>query len=408
MHVVPFPLLAGLLAAVPAFAAEPCPKITSLKNALECAELRAPEVQKAEAEWRQAKAQVRAAGQWKNPELGADSFHGKSGGENSSETEIALGIPLELGGKIGAREAFAEANASKAEANLALAKADARANVLLKLHRLRQLAHEQEVVDESVGTFTKLVNQYAKRFKLSPEQEMSAAVFRMSKSEYELKRADLYEERAELDSFFQRTLGVNSSSLANALPASPRNWPKLEAGNGAGSPLAQKSLAELRAAQAELEQAKGEAWPTVVLGPSMKLLSEGGKTEKLYGFNLSLPLPLFNFNGAGKEAAAAGAQAAEIGHENLLSEQAKRREELLRVYEQSVAVLSSSLSHQEIEKKHTQMESMFQKGVVPSSLVIEAHRTFVDLEAARNQRELKALSALSSIYALDGKTLEIL
>lgn len=392
-----------------AFGQEDCQgRPPTYQEALRCAEIKSPEVQRALLELERAKTQVGVASQWRNPELSADSVHGKVGSESAGETQVSLGVPIELGGKISARTSVAEGGVAKAEADLFAARASARSAALTKLHRLRQLFHEQEVVEESISTFSKLVTQYAKRFKLSPEQEMSVAVFKMAKSEYELRYAELVEELAGLDSFFKVALGTDTTSLKNSLPPSPKSWPKIGVhSESVNSPKMKASLAALQSAQAELSLAKSESWPTLTLGPSIRLQTQSGSSNQLYGFNLSLPLPLFNTNGAGRAAAAAGVKVAETDKRIVQSELERLREELLRVYEHSVSALGTTLSHQEIERKHSDVEKLFLKGIVPSSLVIEAHRTFVDLEKSRNEREIKALNALAALYTLDGKNLEI-
>jgi len=401
MHLVLIPLRS--------FGLEDCQgKPTSYQDVLRCVEMKSPEVQKALIELDRANAQVKAAGQWRNPEFSADSLHGKLAGDSASETQISLGVPLELGNKISARVSVAESGVAKAEADLLAARSNIRSAAFIKLHRLRQLIHEQEVVEESISTFSKLVSQYSKRFKLSPDQEMSVAVFRMAKSEYELRKTDLLEEFANLDSFFKISLGIDANALARgSLPPPPKSWPKIDVSLTLNSPRMRISAAEVQAAQAGLNLSKSEAWPTVIVGPSVRFQNEGARSDQLYGFNLSLPLPLFNTNGAGRAAAAAGVKVAETEVQLVRTEQEKLHQELVRVYEQSVAVLASTLSHQEVESKHSEVEKLFLKGIVPSSLVIEAHRTFVDLEKSRNEREIKALNALTSLYSLYGKILEL-
>lgn len=392
-----------------AFADEACPsRFSSAQDVISCAEVRSPDVQRALLELNLAKARVGAASQWKNPELSGDSFQGKVGGQNSSETEIGLGVPVELGGKISARKAVAEGGVAQTEAALYDVRSKARAATMLKLHRARQLYHEQEVIDESVATFAKLISQYAKRPKLSPEQELSVAVFRMAKSENDLRKSELQDELTALDSFFRISIGAGLESIKAVLPPSPKSWPKIDgAGKAGASPQFQLLEADLKTAQAELSLAKSESWPTVVLGPSVKIQSGGGNSDQIYGVNLSLPLPLFNMNGAGRTAAAAGVKLFEARRDLGSMELERRREELLMSYRQSIAVLDSTLSHQEIEKKHSDAEKLFLRGIVPSSLVIEAHRSFVELERSRNERELKALESILSIYSLDGKQLEM-
>ncbi len=388
------------------FAAEICSgKLNSAREVIRCLEEKSPEVQRAELELQRAKGLGGVASQWQNPELAADTVSGNSGTENISETNISLGVPIELGGKISARTAVASGTVAKAEAQLFQVRTDARISATIKLHRLRQLFHEQEVIKESITTFSKLVSQYSKRLKLSPEQELSVAVFRMAKSEYDLKYSTVLDELATIETFFQVSLGIGVEELRpNVLP-SPKDWPKLSSPSGVAfvSPEMRAVDAELKTAQAEMTLARSESWPTLTLGPSMKILNEGGRSDELYGLNVSLPLPLFNLGGANRKAASAGLKVAENQRSLVISSQEKIYEELTRTYDQSVAVLNSTLSHEEIERKHSTVERLFLRGVVPSSLVIEAHRSFVELEKSRNERELKAIETLMNIYAIQGK-----
>jgi len=398
-----------LFAGPPSYAKEVCTeKITSYRQAIACAEERSPDVQRAILELERAKAHVRSAGQWKNPELSADSFSGSLGGEKASETEISLGVPIELGGKISARTSAAESLVAKAEVQLFEAKASARNQVFLKLHRLRQLLHEQEVIEESISTFSKLVGQYSQRLKLSPEQEMTSTVFRMSKSEYELKKIEVLEELASLESFLKLSLGTDIGSLKKELPDSPKTWPAVENTSQLNSVKIRLANADVASAQADLSLAQSEAWPTLIVGPSIKLQSEAGRSDQLLGFNVSFPIPVFNANGAGRAAAASGVRVAETAKNLAVNEQEQTNEELVKVYQQSIAVLGSTLSHSDIEKKHAAIEKLFFRGLVPSSLVIEAHRTYVELEKSRNDRELKALSVLLTIYTNQGKEPEFI
>jgi len=383
--------------------------VGTYRSLVECAEARAPGAQNAQLELEKAKAEVQAAGQWKNPELSAEGFRGKVASEDRSETDVALGIPIELGGKISARTSQAESRLEVAEANLQLTKAEVRAQLILKLHRLRQVLHEREVVEEAIGTFSKLVGQYTKRPGLSPEQQISSSVFQLSRSEYELKKAALDDEIFQIDSYLKLAAGVGFEQVKGILPDSPKNWPSIVgAVSGRLSPKQKILNAEVTSAVAGLSVAQSEAWPTLTVGPSVKLLNESGRSSQLMGLNLGLPLPLFNFNGGAKAAASAEVKVSELKQQVGLREQILRREELVKTYEQSVKVMSGSLSHQEIQRRHTEADRLFSKGVVPSSLVIESHRTSFELEKTRHERELKAMEALFEIYAIDGNILEVI
>ncbi len=284
-----------------------------------------------------------------------------------------------------------------------------KSEVFLKLHRLRQVYHEQEIVDEAIETFTKLVNQIGKRSHLSPEQQVSSAVFRMSKSDYEIKRVEILEEIASLDAYFKISIGEEIAKIKSLLPLDIKSWPEFENDYKIGSsPKSKVVQAELDASRAGLSLAKSESWPTITLGPSVQIQNQGDQTSQMYGFNLSLPIPLFNSNNGERALANGGVVVSEVRKSSVVFEEKTRRAELLKVFNESKRALMSILSHKEMENQHAEMDALFAKGIVSSALIIEAHRTFIELEKTRHQREMKAIEAMVSLYVIDGKDWESL
>lgn len=379
-----------------------------------CAETLSLEVQNAQLEVERAKSLSRDAGQWENPEFSAETFHGSVGGEDQSETDISVGLPIALGGKRSAQKNLAKGGQSVAEAKFYEARAKVKIQTLLKLHRLRQLIHEKEIADEAIRTFGKLIVQYGKRPGLSPEQRLSHSVYQLTKSEYELKKNDTLDEILTLDSYFKLNLGLSVDQIKNLLPQSLNQWPTITAplekdlvSSSDFSPTQQILNAELQSAKAELAVARSEAWPDLTIGPSVKLERQGGYSNSLLGLNLSVTFPVLKTNAGARAAAAVGVKIKETRHLFGLREQNLLREELQKIYDQSVLSLKQSLSHDGIEKRHKEAERLFSKGIVPSSLVIETHRTLFELEKIRHERELRALQAMLDIYVIDGKILEV-
>lgn len=406
MKLLLFSIIVSFMAR-PVMAQVTCADARSYQQLVNCAVENSPDVQSAKLEVQRSAAQVKASGQWRNPEFSGETFSGKVGNDDIRETDLALGIPIELGGKLSARKSLAQSGVSLSEAKLYETQARVKVATLLKLYRLKQLLHQQELAQEAIRTFSKLVEQYSKRPALSPEQQLSLSVYGLSKSEYDLKKSATEDEVLAMDTYFKNNLGMSIDQIRDLLPSVPKRWPQLVAGTDSGvSPQARLLDAELKAAKSELAAAQSEAWPTVLIGPSFKMQQEGGQSNNLMGVNLSLPLPLFNMNGAAKAAANAGVQLSETRRNLALREQALKREELEKVYTRAVASLETSLSHEEIEKRHARSEGLFLKGVAPSSLVIETHRTSFELERTRHERELRALESLLEIYILDGTILE--
>ena len=381
-------------------------ELKNYRDAIACAEALSPDVQVADAEVRKAKAEIEAAGQWKNPELSAESFQNTVNGQSNTQMDLALGVPIELGGKISARKSVAQAGAQLAEIRAQQARIQVRTQTLLKLHRLRQAFSEQDALDEAIGTFSKLIGQFSKRPKLSPEQEVSSSVFRMSKSEYEIKKVELTEEFAALNTYFKVNIGKDIQQLKSVLPESVKKWPEFQNDYKPGASSRTKiARAELQISQAQVSVAQSESWPTLTMGPSLQMQNQNGQSNQVLGLNASLPIPVFSTNSGGRAVAKSGANISDLRKTSIEKEEEKQREELLRVLDESKKVLDTTLSHQELLQRHHDVETSFLKGVVPSALVVEAHRTFIELGRSRNQRELKAIEAMFQIQNIDGNNL---
>lgn len=403
--------LAMTLSLAPVFAGaveEPCHAVNNANQLVLCAESRSPEVLKAESYLNVKKAAVGQSSQLLNPELSSEYVTGKSSGQNQSEFDLSLAFPIEVGGGRSARKSLAEAEVKKAEAELIKVRAEVRKQVILNLTRLRQLNEEIAMVEESMAVFSKLVRQYQQRPKLSPEQEVTVEVFDLAKSDYVFKKQEMTEEIAKIESLFKLSLGKSIADFKLTLPGRIKNWPEISDRSEkiAGSPLLRIYEADIGTSQAELAKARSEVFPGLSLGPSMKRVSDGDVTSNQFGINLSMPLPLLSLNQGGRAAAAANVKTAEMRRDFAIDELRNLRESLLKQYLSSVKLLKASASGLSQEQRHKKIESHFYRGLVPSSLVIEAHRSLVEFEKVRNERELKTLESYLDIRFLDGETME--
>jgi len=381
-----------------------CGPMVNYKQIIACAESRSPDVVRASLSVKEKTALTDVAAQFQNPELSVVSLTGEVDSEKRNETDVSLAFPIELGGKRSARKAIAGAEASKSELELFRAKAEIRKAVFLKLIRLRQIEGELDLVDESLQTFTKLVKQYESRPTLSPEQEVTLTVFKIAKGEYSFKRMEFEEELSSLEAFFKVTIGLGLESVKKALPPRIEKWPTARADNPdiKNSPLVSLYEADIQVAKGELSKAQSESWPTMNLGPSAKFSRESGRDFQQWGVNLSLPLPLLNVNGAGRAAASISVQAAEQKRDLAVQKLESERASLYKSYRKSVVALEETPNGHTLETKHKKVEGLFLRGLVPSSLVIEAHRSLVDFEKTRNEREMRAVESYLDIQVIDG------
>lgn len=386
-----------------------CVRFASPQDVVDCALANHPEAQRAQLSVLQAEHLESAASQRPNPELGGKSVFGNSLGDNVMNHEVNLAHTIELGGKRGARmdKALAEKEVVAASA------LRSREEVLLEtqhaLYRLRQIRAELHTLDEALETFGRIQRQFRSRPQRTPEQQVSLSVFDIAEGDYQLRKAALETELVTHTQEVELTIGRTFEPVAGVLPPQRKNWPKL-AGDVAPASFKGSAMnlerAGLKLAEADLSAAQSLSWPNLKVGPSFESQTSGPFTFQTYGVNLSFELPLLQINGGGRAVARTGLDLAERSLALKERELATQRHILLKKYENSVNAVLASLSHAELEKKHRNTDALFARGIIPSSLVIEAHRQIVDFTKNQNEQELSALEALWKIYVLEGRAFE--
>jgi outer membrane protein TolC len=381
-------------------------KAVNYQELVRCAEKQSTEIQISEQQLKTAEKLEDIAGQWVNPELDADSV---SKGSEKSETNATLFFTLRLGGKRNALLGEAQGEVEKAKAGRDLGVYQSRLELMLSLYRLSHLKIEIHIENESVDTFSKIVQQFQKRPALSPEQDVSLSVFKMSLADHQLRLIKLQSEEERLFLALKAVTGLSKEVIARNLPSSKQQWPSIEGNSSQGeSPQVRMAIADLKLARSQKERAEGESWPDIKIGPSMKALKENGESNTLVGVALSMPLPIFTQNGGGRAYSAQRLAEAEMGAELAKRKSLASRTELVNRYSQIVQALKSSLSLTIANKSHEQLEKQFFRGLVPSSLVIEAHRQLFELGERRNASELEALEALGRVLIIDNQFSEVI
>lgn len=386
-----------------------CPKPSSAREVLECIRSMTPELVSARLGVSQAQSLVDRAEQIPNPEMQLQAGFGKSDvGDSSDQYSIVVEQPIELGGKRSSRIASSEYFAERSQKQLTVDESKTVIEALISLHRLRQLRSEKTTLGEAISTFEQLTLQFSRRPSLTPDQAVSQSVYRIAKSDYELRMMDLVEEELNILKHLKLSSRLREDELLNALPKEVSFWPEFPSFDGPLnllSPMAQVKQADLKKAEAELGAARAEAWPDFSVGPLLQSQRDGLTRTQNYGFSLTLGLPFWNQNGGGRAAAAkALEQSAYEARAQTLNDGFEFKR-LLSLYQESCKSLRSVPDAQELNRKHERLENQILKGLVTSSLVIESHRGLADLQKSRNVRELKTIEALWSIYLIQGRVL---
>ncbi len=393
-----------------ALAAEPCETLATASDVLQCALKNHPDLQRAEASVNQTSALRDAAAQFPNPEIDSKTTFGSTLGDQIFRTEVNLAQPLELGGKRGSRIERATAEGEVISASALRRKEEVTLAILQALYRLRQAQAEIAAFEEALDTFHKIERQFRSRPRLNPEQEVSLGVFQLAEGDYRLRKTSLEVEVETLKRTLEVAIGQPFPASTIVLPAKKTKWPKLEASTETtqlkGS-VVKSAQAELSLAQAEYSVQKSLTWPDLRIGPTFTKETEGAISFNTYGFNVSFPLPLWSQNGGGRAFAVQGVSRAEQSYRLLTTQVNKERQILLNRYQRSVGAIQSSVSVAEIERKHQNAEVLFRRGLISSSLVIEAHRQIVDFTRSQHEQELEALQALWKLYVIDGRLSEV-
>ncbi len=352
---------------------------------------------------------VDIAKQRPNPEIESRLLGGKSADDTSFNTETILLTTWELGGKRKARINQATVLGNKPIVNTLQTKESIALQTVLALYRLRQIRSELSQLDEAIATFNKIQRTFQARPKLAPEQEVSSASFDLAREDYQLQKTSLIQEQSELKYFLELATGNAFSILQRYLPPFKSRWPKLQSeadiSNIHNSTIALAKL-DQAIAQSEIQVARSKVWPDLKIGPTLDTESLTNSTKAIGGVGFSIPLPILNRNKGEKAFAEAEKLRSDTNLELTLRKISIERRTQLQRYSTAIRALKQSPAVSQLSSKHESIESLFEKGLVPSTLVIEAHRQLNDIVKTRNEQELTAIDALWRIYIIDGRLSE--
>lgn len=405
-----FSLLLILLHWETAFAQSTECTIKSSQDIVACALMRHPEITQAQAIVEREKSLKAIARQRPNPEIESKVVTGEIAGNPALSTETSLLHTLELGGKRKFRIHHAEAQKEVAFAELLKSKESAVLNTVLTLYRLRQIKTELSLIQESLTAFGKIQQQYKSHPILTPEQDVSVSVFGMAQDELNLQKTALLEEQTGLQSFLEIATARPYVSLQNYLPAHKNHWPQINVTekevNHTSSGEMKKADTDLTLARSNLEVAKSKSWPDLKIGPTVETDNRDSEPPVRAGISFSLPLPLFHHNQGEKNYASLEVARALVQYDSTQQKVISERAKQSKRYERALGILKRIRSTKTLSQKHHEIEAYIDRGVVPSSLVIESHRQIFEISRSRHEQELAALDALWRIYIIDGRILQ--
>jgi len=372
---------------------------SDIKSLLGCVEQRSPESQIARSRLESVESASGSLGVFPNPELELEHTRANKNGGMGTEASLLFTVAP---AKLSAESAQANARVDLAKAEAALALSGIRSDVISGFRRLYNTAKLLELAKESQVTFAKVVNQFSSRPRLSAEQDASLGLFKLAEKESAAKAINLQKELDTLTFELQQKYSVKINPFTASWTI--KKWPVVPPkGNSIEhSPFVKEIRANRAVVEAEYKSAAAESWPDVKVGPIVNIAQDDTETVRSYGVRLSLPLPLFNLNRGGRAAARKNLIVADLQEKQGMETLGFNEQLLRRVYSQSVDFLSKLPSDAAMKKSHDKLERMFLQGIIPSSLMIDAHQELFDSQEKFSETEQQALDALFKLQIHNG------
>ena len=337
-------------------------------------------------------AEVRAAGQWANPEFSAeitrDSPHG----------DLAIGYPVDIGGVRSRRVALAKEGLAMADLDEAAALKDLRRRVRLAFYGLLAADERLALADSMLRLAERVKDVVQARFEEGAAPRLDVMEAELSvvrvRTEMDLARSARRATQAELNALLNRPPGMTISLTGEAsdvppLPTMDRALAEALASNLDLRALDREAAIEDR----QLSLLKAERVPTPMFTGGVALNAPGEFDVGAHG-GISLAIPLFSRNQG------------EIAGSMARSDTIKARREAVR--RQVEAAVFAALER--VTAHHAQVEA-FRSTLVPTAtaiqgLVEESYRLGRDsilttLVAQRALRDVKTeyLEALLALQA---------
>ncbi len=273
----------------------PAPILT-LADALNRAGASSPFQDAATAGFRAAEAQRRVAGLRPNPSIVGEAENvagtGIYQGLRSSETTLGLALPLELGGKRGARIAVAEAQIGRAGLRSEIARADLRLRVTQTYNSAAAAQRRVIIAEDQVGIAAEVLRAARVRVqagRASPLEEQRADVARIA-AEGALERTRRSAEAASgnLARLLGTPVGQLDRSWFDAVPSAGTMRPMA----ASGTLTVAAARADLDTASAQVRLARSQRVPDLTVSASARRLEQTNDVAAVFG--VSIPLNVFN------------------------------------------------------------------------------------------------------------------
>lgn len=313
----------------------------------------------------------------------------KTGISRQSEFELEVLQPIDLGGRIEAQKAYAQAENRLLATNDHFILVEILRSVAENITKLRQIEQSLAIVREAQASTGKITKLLRAKLVLTPEDRTTLGLMNMY--DYSLsQRANLAEgEREALRALLENSASVSLAKISWEKEFSRKKWPKLSSSKETVSLDVRTAQADLTLAQAEIRQVLAGASPVLSVGPTLK--HDYDQKRLTWGVMVNLTLPPSNIKRGEQALAQVHAQQAEAKIKAATELAMGKLESLKRSYEKAVASLAGAPKISTIKEVIIGVERQFSRGLIQPNALIETYRSSLETLEVIHQTELEAV-----------------
>ena len=377
-----------------------------------------PELKFYEAELQTARAELKTATAWSNPEVSATAGAKTIGPAEGSAWSVSVMQPVEWPGRIGLRKAIANRHVELAQLGLERFRTAIRSRVTTAAYALMVAKEKQNAAREVADRFQSLREVIVQRDPAGITPQLEMRVIEASELVMRRKATDAAAayQSALLDANQLRGQPPHAAMELITTEILFQPAPELAVLQGA----AKTNSFELRAREVELAQqgfrvdlAKNERFPTVSFGPTYSE-ERAGENERIIGLGVSLPLPIWNRNTASVEAAKAKQVQAQTSLLLAAREVERKVADAASRYQVKARAISEWRPDalQQFREAAALADRHYRLGAVPVSTYVELQREYLEAmdalletrhEALQAAQELELLTGLKPLISLEAK-----
>jgi cobalt-zinc-cadmium efflux system outer membrane protein len=366
------------------------------------AKSKSPDVKVAGAEAMQAKSGVVGMGlvSLDNPSISA--VGGTKIGSKSPELAAQINVPIDLGGRPGARKEAAEARAEVAVAQSADATRLAVREALLRYVRALRAKVEIDLAKSRVDIAKTLLGVASRRLAAGDISEGEVALVELEQVREVSRAQTAHGAFAASKSLLAAYVGAPADAAVTGEMVPADELPGLDSLLDAlgKRPDVVAAIRDVSAAQSSYSLAKADAWPTLVLIGGW----EYHEQTSFYRAGFLLPLPLFNPN---KTQVSIGGARIDTAKSQLAAARARAEGEVRAAHARFLAARSAleplKKTGELAESAISRATKAYDLGKVPLSDVLFARRTVAEAIKERYDAELALAEARIDVDAAAGR-----